>query len=244
MTVLEQLRIKIYADGAKLDNIIKLSSHPFIKGFTTNPTLMRQAGIVDYESFGREMLKKIPHHPVSFEVFADDLTEMEQQARYIATWGKNVNIKIPVTNTQGVFTGPVIQRLSFDGIVVNVTAVMTIAQIQAVSQSFAPNTPGIISVFAGRIADSGIDPEPHMKKALAIVQPNPTLEILWASPRELFNIIQADRIGCHIITVGHDLLKKLPLIGKNLAEFSLETVKMFAHDAKAANFSIQYEPVN
>lgn len=238
---LEKLRIKIFADGANLDNIIKLAANPLIKGFTTNPTLMRQAGITDYESFGRSVLAHISQHPVSFEVFADELDEMEQQARYIATWGKNVNIKIPVTNTQGVFTGPVIQRLSAAGIIVNVTAVMTLEQVQAVTQSFASRTPGIISVFAGRIADSGVDPEPYMKNALAIAQSNPSLEVLWASPRELFNIVQADRIGCHIITVGHDLLNKLTLIGKDLATFSLDTVKMFANDAKAANFAIACE---
>lgn len=238
---LTKLNIKLFADGANLESMIQLSHHPLIKGFTTNPTLMRQAGITDYEAFARAVLNKISHHPVSFEVFADDLETMENQARYIASWGKNVNVKIPVTNTKGVFTGPIIKRLSDAGVIVNVTAVMTMEHAQAIHSCFTSRTPGIISVFAGRIADSGVDPEPHMKKILELFSTQPQLEILWASPRELFNLVQADRVGCHIITLGHDLLNKLSTVGKNLAEFSLDTVKMFARDAEAAKFSIATE---
>ena len=204
---------------------------------------MRQAGVSDYEAFARQVLMHIPSHPISFEVFADELPEMEKQARYIASWGKNVNVKIPVTNTKGIFTGPIIQRLANEGISINVTAVMTIEQAEAISKCFAPDMASIVSVFAGRIADSGVDPEPHLKKILDIFAHHPNIDILWASPRELFNIVQADRVGCHIITVGTDLLNKLSLIGKDLTQFSLETVTMFAKDAQAANFSIQREPV-
>ncbi|MCH9770736.1 MAG: transaldolase [Gammaproteobacteria bacterium] len=232
------LSIKIFADGANLEGMQNFLNNPIIKGFTTNPTLMRQAGITDYEAFGRQVLTHIPKHPISFEVFADELDAMEQQARYISTWGKNVNIKIPVTNTKGVFTGPIIERLSKDGIRLNVTALMTQEQVRDVTQCFADNTPGIISVFAGRIADTGIDPEPYMQKCLEIMRDKPQLELLWASPRELFNIIQADRIGCHIITVAHNILAKLPLLGKNLNQYSLETVQMFATDAAAADYII------
>ena len=237
----QELGVKIFADGANVEEMVKFSTHPHIKGFTTNPTLMRQAGIIDYEHFAREVLANIVAHPVSFEVFADDLDEMEEQARYIATWGKNANIKIPVTNTVGKFTGPIIQRLSRDGIILNITAITTLEQVEKVCQSFTDSVPGIVSVFAGRIADSGVDPEPHMKKALEILAAKPKLELLWASPRELFNIIQADRIGCHIITVAHQLLAKLSLLGKDLTQYSLETVQMFARDAKASNYKIQYK---
>ncbi len=239
---LEELNIKLFADGANIQEMIKFATRPYIKGFTTNPTLMRQAGIVDYEGFAREVLAAIPLHPISFEVFADELGEMEKQARHIATWGDNVNIKIPVTNTRGEFTGPIIERLSDDGIILNVTAITTLEQVQKVGDSFADGASGIVSVFAGRIADSGVDPEPHMKKALEIVASKPGLELLWASPRELFNIIQADRIGCPIITVSHALLDKLPLLGKDLTQFSLETVQMFAKDAQASKYTIFYGP--
>ncbi len=235
---LQNLTVKIFADGADLQEMIKFSAHSHIKGFTTNPTLMRQAGIADYEAFAQKVLAHIPEHPISFEVFADELDEMEKQARHIAAWGKNVNIKIPVTNTKGEFTGPIIKRLSQEGVTLNVTAITTHVQVEKVCESFADNVPGIISVFAGRIADSGVDPEPHMKKALEIVAAKPKLELLWASPRELFNIIQADRIGCHIITVSHALLAKLSLLGKDLTQFSLETVQMFAKDAQASNYTI------
>ncbi|MBW5802279.1 transaldolase [Coxiella endosymbiont of Ornithodoros amblus] len=235
---LHELKVKIFADGANLEEMIKFSTHPYIKGLTTNPTLMRQAGIVDYEAFGHQALTQITKLPVSLEVFADELDEMEDQARHIASWGNNVNIKIPVTNTKGQFTGPIIRRLSEDGIILNITALTTHLQVEKVCQSFADNTPGIVSVFAGRVADSGRDPEDHMRKALEIVAQKPSLELLWASPRELFNIIQANRIGCHIITVAHNILAKLPLLGKDLTQYSLETVQMFARDAQASCYSI------
>ena len=235
----QDFSVKIFADGANLESMLNFSKKPYIKGFTTNPTIMRQAGVDDYETFSREVLAHIQHHPISFEVFSDDLSEMENQARYIATWGKNVNVKIPITNTKGEFTGPLIKCLSEDGITVNVTAITTQEQIEKVCQSFADDTPGIVSVFAGRVADTGVDPEPYMQKALTILEKKPKLELLWASPRELFNIIQADRIGCHIITVTYNLLTKLSLLGKDLTQYSLETVKMFAQDAQAAGYSIE-----
>ena len=236
-----KLSIKIFADGANLESLLNYSKNKHIKGFTTNPTLMRQAGVTDYEGFARTVLKSIKDHPISFEVFADELDAMERQARHIATWGKNVNIKIPITNTRGEFTGPIIQRLSNDGIMLNITAITTHQQVEQVCECFADNMPGIVSVFAGRIADTGVDPEPHMLKALNILSAKPKLELLWASPRELFNIIQADRIGCHIITVAHNLLAKLPLLGKDLTQYSLETVQMFANDAVASAYAIDCE---
>jgi len=237
----KQFKIKLYADGANLDGMKKLAQNPIIQGFTTNPTLMRQAGIEDYEAYGRQVLSSIPNHPISLEVFADDLAEMEKQARYIATWGKNVNIKIPVTNTKGEFTGPIIQRLSNEGVILNITAIMLPEQVKAVVDCYADNVPGIISVFAGRIADSGVDPVNIMKKSLEIMSRKSKLELLWASTRELLNIVQADEIGCHIITVPHNILDKLSQLGKDLKEYSLETVKMFAKDAQSANYAIYYD---
>ena len=232
------LRTKIFADGADLPGIVKLYANPFIKGFTTNPTLMRKAGITDYAEFARDVLRAVPDRPVSFEVFADEFDQMELQAREIASWGRNVNVKIPVTNTKGVFSGPLIERLSRAGIVVNVTAIMTLDQVQAVVDCLAPQTPAIVSVFAGRIADTGRDPVPLMAEAVRILTAKPKAELIWASPRELLNIFQADDIGCHIITVTHDLLSKLSLVGKDLGAYSLETVEMFHRDAQAAGFSI------
>jgi transaldolase len=232
------LRTKIFADGADLPGIVKLYANPLIKGFTTNPTLMRKAGITDYAEFARDVLRAVPDRPVSFEVFADEFDQMELQAREIASWGRNVNVKIPVTNTKGVFSGPLIERLSRAGIVVNVTAVMTLDQVQAVVECLAPQTPAIVSVFAGRIADTGRDPVPLMAEAVRILAAKPKAELIWASPRELLNIFQADEIGCHIITVTHDVLGKLSLVGKNLGAYSLETVEMFHRDAQVAGFSI------
>ncbi|HTV28384.1 MAG TPA: transaldolase [Xanthobacteraceae bacterium] len=232
------LRTKIFADGADLPGIVKLYANPFIKGFTTNPTLMRKAGITDYAEFARDVLRAVPDRPVSFEVFADEFDQMELQAREIASWGRNVNVKIPVTNTKGVFSGPLIERLSRAGIVVNVTAIMTLDQVQAVVDCLAPQTPAIVSVFAGRIADTGRDPVPLMAEAVRILTAKPKAELIWASPRELLNIFQADDIGCHIITVTHDVLSKLSLVGKDLGAYSLETVEMFHRDAQAAGFSI------
>lgn len=239
MSRLPGLKIKIFADGADLDGMLKMAQNPLIKGFTTNPTLMRKAGISDYEFFGRDVLVRIPDRPVSLEVFADEFDEMERQALEIASWGKNVNVKIPITNTKGASSVALIKRLSEAGVVVNVTAMMTLDQVEAVAGALASDTPAIMSVFAGRVADTGVDPVPHMKAALEILSAKPKAELLWASPRELLNIFQADEIGCHIITVTNDVLAKLALVDKDLAEYSRETVEMFRADAVAAGYSIR-----
>ena len=231
-------RVKIFADGADLAAILALYKNPLIKGFTTNPTLMRKAGIDDYEAFARQLVAAIPDRPISFEVFADDFDEMIAQASVIASWAPNVNVKIPVTTTKGAFTGPVIRTLAHAGVIVNVTAIMTEQQVERVAESLAPDIPAIVSVFAGRIADTGRDPVPVMRSALRMLAARPQAELLWASPRELLNIFQADEIGCHIITVSHDLLAKLSTVGKDLDEYSLDTVKMFHRDATAAGFAI------
>lgn len=233
-----QLKIKIYADGADLKSMKESAANPMVKGFTTNPTLMRGAGVTDYKTFALDVLKAIPDSPVSFEVFADDFPTMEQQAREIATWGKNVYVKIPVTNTKGEFAGPLIESLSRDGINLNVTAIFTLEQVRKVAAALAAGTPAVVSVFAGRIADTGRDPVPHMRECLALLKSRPKAELLWASPRELINIFQADEIGCHIITVPGDIIKKLPLIGKDMDVYSKETVAMFYRDATSAGFSI------
>lgn len=230
--------VKIFADGADMDGILALYKNPLISGFTTNPTLMRKAGIEDYEEFARRLVKTIPDRPISFEVFADDFEEMIAQGRLISSWGANVNVKIPVTTTKGAFTGPVVRTLASAGVVVNVTAVMTEQQVERIAECLAPNVPAIVSVFAGRIADTGRDPIPVMRNCLRTLSARPKAELLWASPRELLNIFQADEIGCHIITVSHDVLAKLSLVGKDLDEYSLETVKMFCRDAAAAGFKI------
>ncbi len=230
--------VKIFADGADLDGILALYKNPLIKGFTTNPTLMRKAGIVDYEAFARQLVAAITDRPISFEVFADDFDEMIAQGHVIASWGPNVNVKIPVTTTKGAFTGPVIRTLASAGVIVNVTAITTLEQVERVAECLAPNVAAIVSLFAGRVADTGRDPVPVMRAALRVLGSRPKAELLWASPRELLNIFQADEIGCHIITVSHDVLAKLSLVGKNLDEYSLETVKMFHRDATAAGFKI------
>lgn len=234
-----QLKIKLYCDGANFDDIVSMAKNPLISGFTTNPTLVRKAGVTDYEAFGRKVLAAVPNRPISLEVFADNLNQMESQGRAIAEWGKNVNVKIPVTNTKREFAGPIIQRLSRDGIILNVTAIMTLDQVKRVAQVLDPNTPAIVSVFAGRIADTGIDPVPLMAKAVELLKDRPKAELLWASPRELLNIFQADSIGCQIITATADILGKLKLVGKNLDDYSLDTVKMFYNDAQAAGYSIR-----
>ena len=239
MTRPEFLKVKLFADGADLDGMLAMYRLPYIKGFTTNPTLMRKAGVTDYEAFARRVLAAIPDRPVSFEVFADDLAEMEQQARQIAAWGKSVNVKIPVTNTAGTFTGPVIRKLSKDGISLNITAVMTVAQVREIAGALADGTPAIVSVFAGRVADTGMDPMPHMRNCKQALASRPRAELLWASPRELLNIFQAEEVGCDIITATNDILAKLAIVGKDLDEYSLETVKMFYQDAKASGFVIQ-----
>lgn len=238
MTSSQQLKIKLFADGADLDSILALYKNPSIQGFTTNPTLMRKAGISDYEQFGRKLLTLIPDRPISLEVFADDFETMEAQAYKIATWGSNVNIKIPVTNTKGEFTGPLIAKLAAAGITLNITAVMTVQQVEDISAVLSPDVPAIVSVFAGRIADTGVDPVPMMKESLKVLEARPKAELLWASPRELLNVFQADEIGTHIITATPDVLAKLKLVGKDLTEYSLDTVKMFYNDAVAAGFSI------
>lgn len=237
------LKVKIFADGADIESIRKLYAQPNIQGFTTNPTLMRQAGIQDYKGFALEVLKIVTDRPVSFEVFADDIIEMEKQAIEIATWGKNVNVKIPITNTKGESTASLVKRLSSQGIICNVTAIFTISQLQEIVNVLDPKTPAILSIFAGRIADTGFDPVPLMLEAVNIAKSKPLSEILWASPRELLNIFQADEVGCHIITVTPDLIKKLNGVGKDLAQFSLETVEMFYRDAKAAGYTIQINKI-
>ena len=215
-----------------------MASDPLIRGFTTNPTLMRKAGVADYKSFAIEALNIVTDRPISFEVFANDFDEMEAQALEIASWGDNVNVKIPITNTKGDSAVPLVGRLSGKGVVVNVTAMFTLDHVRSVIDVLDAETPAILSVFAGRVADSGRDPVPHMKKAIEIAAAKPNAEILWASPRELLNIFQADAVGCHIITVTNDVLKKLSGIGKDLEAFSLETVKMFYDDAAAAGYTI------
>jgi len=235
---LSGLQVRIFADGADLRSILDLARNPWIKGFTTNPTLMRKAGVQDYESFGRELVRSIPDRPFSFEVLSDDFDEMEAQALAIASWGFNVYVKIPITNTHARSSAPLIHRLSRQGVKVNVTAMMTLDQVDAVVPALRYGPPSCISIFAGRIADAGVDPLPILRGALDRIRPYPEIELIWASPRELFNIVQADEIGCHIITVTHDLLKKLPLLGKDLTEYSLDTVKMFFEDAHAANFTL------
>ena len=234
----DKLRIRVFADGADLKNIRELAANPRIQGFTTNPTLMRAAGVTDYKAFSLDVLKVIGSRPVSFEVFADDFPTMEAQAREIATWGDNVYVKIPVSNTKGESSGPLISSLAKAGVKLNVTAIMTLDQVKEVGEALDPAVPAVVSVFAGRVADTGRDPVPHMAQALELLRDRPKAELLWASPRELLNIFQADAIGCHIITVTNDLLAKLSLVGKDLDEYSLETVLMFYKDAVGAGFSI------
>lgn len=238
MTKPNELNVKIFADGADLEGIKEMYANPLIKGFTTNPTLMRKDSVKDYRAFSLEVLKAVPDRPISLEVFADDFDEMERQALEIASWGPNVNVKIPVTNTKGEFSGPLIERLTKEGVVVNVTALLTLEQVRVVTACLADSTPAIVSVFAGRLADTGRDPVPMMAEAVEILKAKPNAELIWASPRELLNIFQADEIGCHIITVTNDILKKLTLVGKDLTEYSLDTVKMFHSDASMAGYSI------
>jgi transaldolase len=238
MTRVHDLHVKIFGDGADFAGIMKLYQNPLIKGFTTNPTLMRKAGIEDYEAFGRKLLAAVPDRPVSLEVFADTFPEMLRQARAIASWGGNVNVKIPVTTTDGTFSGPVIRTLSAEGVAVNVTAVFTLDQVRQVTACLAQTTPAIVSVFAGRVADTGVDPVPLMREAVQMLRARPKAELIWASPRELLNVFQADEIGCHIITVTNDIIGKLGLVGKDLDAYSLETVAMFHADASAAGYTI------
>ena len=238
MNSIANLKVKLFADGADLAGMQEMYANPIIKGFTTNPTLMRKVGIKDYKTFAHEVLKAIPDRPISFEVFADEFDEMERQALEISSWGKNVNVKIPVTNTKQQFAGPLIERLSKVGVSLNVTAVTTLDQVRNITALLSPSTPSIISVFAGRIADTGRDPLPLMAEAVKIMCAKPQAELIWASPRELLNIFHADSIGCHIITATNDILKKLSLVDKDLEDYSLETVQMFYNDAQTAGYKI------
>ncbi len=229
---------RIFADGAEKAGMLEMDANPLISGFTTNPTLMKKAGIADYRAFARDILATIREKPISFEVFSDEFDEMERQALDIASWGANVYVKIPITNTRGESSVPLVGRLSRAGVKVNVTAMMTAAQVRSVVPGLREGPGSYVSVFAGRIADAGTDPLPVMKEAMEAIRTSPMIELIWASPRELFNLVQADGIGCHVITMTNDLIKKIPLIGKNLDQFSLETVRMFYNDARAAGFSL------
>jgi transaldolase len=233
-----RLRLKLFADGADIAGMREMAAQPMISGFTTNPTLMRKAGISDYAAFAREVLALIPDRPISFEVFSDDFDEMERQARTINAWGSNVYVKIPVTNTRGHSAAKLVHALSADGIKLNVTALMTLGQVAEMTDALSAETPAYVSVFAGRIADTGRDPMPIMQAAVARLAVKPQLELIWASPRELLNVFQAEEVGCHIITATNDILKKLSAAGKDLTQYSLETVKMFHDDAQAAGFKI------
>lgn len=233
-----KLKVKLFADGADKAGILKLYENPLIKGFTTNPTLMRKAGITDYEAFSRDLLASVPDRPISLEVFADEFLEMGLQARKIATWGENVYVKIPITNTKLASSLELARELARDGIKVNVTALMTADQVRETAAALEGGPPAYISVFAGRVADTGRDPVPMMAECVRFLRDYPNIELIWASPRELLNVFQADAIGCHIITATHDILAKLPLVGKDLVQYSLETVQMFYNDAAKAGYSL------
>lgn len=235
---IEDLKVKIFADGADLQEMIGMSEKSYISGLTTNPTLMRKAGVLDYRKFAKDVLAEIQTKPISFEVFSDDLSEMKKQALEIASWGENVYVKIPISNTFGLSTADVVHELTSVGVKVNVTAIMTTNQVEEIAASLNPKIPSYISVFAGRIADTGRDPIPTLKKSLEILQTNSLAELIWASPRELLNVIQADQINCHVITATKDILAKLSLLGHNLEDYSLDTVKMFRNDALASAYSI------
>ena len=237
-TSLKRLRTKIFADGAAKSQMLILSKNPMIRGFTTNPTLMKKAGVEDYEAFARDVLGEITDKPISFEVFSDDFGGMEQQARKISSWGDNVYVKIPVTNTLGEPSYGLVEKLSKDGVKINVTAIMLCRQVEAVARAVTEGAPCCVSVFAGRIADTGRDPVPIMREAVQLLSPNANAELIWASPRELLNVFQADEVGCHIITVTEDVLKKLEIVDRDLANYSLDTVKMFHRDATEAGYQI------
>ncbi len=238
MPSVQDLKIQIFADGANLSGILELSKNPLIRGFTTNPTLMRKAGVANYETFARELLSHITSQPVSLEVFADEFSEMRRQAIKIASWGRNVNVKIPITNTKSESAIPLVAELVKSGVAVNVTAIMTIQQVRDLSEILSPSLLSIVSVFAGRIADTGVDPVPHMTECKKLLADLPAAKLLWASPRELLNIFHADQIGCDIITVTADVLAKLNLVGRPLEKYSLETVQMFHSDAVAAEYQL------
>jgi transaldolase len=238
MADVTKLRVQVFADGADRDGIAALARNPIIKGFTTNPTLMRSSGVMDYEAFARDVLTLVGQRPISFEVFADEFGSMITQARRIAAWGPLVFVKIPVTNTRGEPTSEVLRTLSSEGIHLNVTAMTTPEQVERVVACLEPGASHFVSLFAGRIADTGRDPVPLVRRCVEILQPRPDVRLMWASPREILNVVQADEVGCHVITVTHDLLRKLPLLGKDLDEFSLETVQMFYRDGVNAGYGL------
>jgi len=237
VTSLDTLKVKIFADGADAPEMLEMYSKPFIKGLTTNPTLMRKAGISNYRAFAHEILVQIRDKPLSLEVVSDEFAEMERQAFEISGWADNVYVKIPVTNTRGEASYALIRRLASRGVKLNVTAIMTLAQVGEVVSALCPEVASFVSVFAGRIADTGVDPVPLMASAVQMLKACPKAELIWASPREVLNIFHADSIGCHVVTATHDILRKLPLVGYNLDEYSLDTVRMFYRDAVAAGFS-------
>ena len=238
MSRIADLNVKIFADGADFDGMVKMAHNPLIQGFTTNPTLMRKAGVNDYETFARRVLAAITDRPVSFEVFADDFPNMAEQTRAIAAWGPNVNVKIPVSTTKGQSSNELIRALSSEGVTLNITAIFTLDQVRGVASALDPSTPAIVSVFAGRIADTGVDPIPHMRACKEILASRPKAELLWASTRELLNIFHAEEAGCDIVTVPNEFLAKLNLIDKDLSEYSRETVQLFYKDATAAAYQI------
>jgi transaldolase len=236
---LSELRVKVFADGAEIDRIRELAADPIIQGFTTNPTLMRKSGVTDYRAFARQALAVVGDRPISFEVFADDFAEMGREARILAALGDSVYVKIPVTDTSGNSSAELASELSGEGIRLNVTGLFTIEQVVTISEALADGVPACISLFAGRIADAGVEPVPMVEQAVAAIADRPEHELIWASPREVLNVLHADHAGCHIITVTHDLLAKLNLIGKDLNEFSLDTVRMFHRDAVDAGYSLR-----
>lgn len=238
MTNVKNLKIKLFSDGAELEQMRQMYKGGIVKGFTTNPSLMKKAGVNDYEAFAKQVLGEITDMDISFEVFSDEFDQMEREARKIHSWGKNLYVKIPVTNTKGEPSAPLIKKLSGEGFRLNVTAILTAHQVQQVTDALSADADSIVSVFAGRIADTGVDPEPMMKECLKIMKPKPRAELLWASCRETLNIFQVERCGCHIITVPPSILSKLNLIGRDLTEYSLDTVKTFYKDATAAGFKI------
>ena len=238
MKKVADLNVKLFADGADRAGMLEMYKKPFVKGFTTNPTLMCRAGVTDYRAFAKDILQAIPDRPISFEVFSDEFPEMERQAMEIAGWGEHVYVKIPVTNTRREPAYDLIGRLANAEVKMNITALFTLDQVRDVVARLSPRVPSCVSVFAGRIADTGRDPVPLMAAAVALLAPNPKAELIWASPRELLNIFQADAVGCHIITVTNDILKKLSLVGYDLGDYSLDTVKMFYNDAQKAGFKL------
>ena len=238
MPSIKDLKVKLFMDGADFETMKNFYKGGLIKGFTTNPSLMRKAGVTNYEQFAKAVLAAIPDRPISFEVFSDDFETMELEARKIASWGKSHYVKIPVTNTRGESSAPLVKQLSGDGLCLNVTAILCLDQVETMARALNPKIPSVVSVFAGRIADTGRDPAPLMRKSVEILKSNPKAEVLWASTRELLNIFQAEECGCHIITVAPDILKKFELVGKDLGELSLDTVRQFYHDAQSAGFNL------